>query len=343
MARKPQRALRVLLLLAASTPAVAQYVSSGSPPESNAASAASAENLQIVPNKGQSAQQQATDRYQCHTWATGQTGFDPSEPPTGMSPGETARRASDYRRAMTACLEGRGYTVRFIEAPAAPPGNAAAAAAGAPSPTEPSYLGSGYSSVATLTYRPLSVQLDAGYTAAAGSTSDSLNGGPNAGLGLTWFPTSELPIGLRVDGSYSWFGEKRQALASGPGFTSGHEEIYGGDADLQLDLAHRSSLAKLYLLGGVGWYQQRFDLRQVSFESAGGCSGFVFFCGPRYFPVVSGFEHTTSPWDLSWNAGGGWEIAAGPRASFFIEARYLRISANGRRLQFVPVRLGVRF
>ncbi len=324
MARKPQRALGVLLVLAASAPAVAQ-------------------NLQIVPNKGQSPQQQATDRYQCHTWATGQTSFDPSEPPAGLSSNETARRASDYRRAMTACLEGRGYTVRLAETPAAPPVNAAAAAAGAPSPVEPAYLGPGYSSSTALTYRPLTVQLDAGYTAVAGSTSDSLRGGPNAGVGLTWFPTSELPIGLRVDGSDSWFGEKRQPLASGPGFTSGHEELYGGDADLQLDLPRQPALAKLYVIGGAGWYQDRLHLREVSFESAGGCSGFGFFCGPRYFPVVSGFERTTSPWDLSWNAGGGVEIAAGPRASLFIEARYLRISANGRRLQFVPVRFGVRF
>ncbi len=32
----------------------------------------------IYPNKGQSAQQQSQDRYECHVWATQQSGFDPS-------------------------------------------------------------------------------------------------------------------------------------------------------------------------------------------------------------------------------------------------------------------------
>jgi hypothetical protein len=32
----------------------------------------------IYPNKGQNAQQQSQDRYQCHVWAANQSGFDPS-------------------------------------------------------------------------------------------------------------------------------------------------------------------------------------------------------------------------------------------------------------------------
>jgi YMGG-like Gly-zipper len=34
----------------------------------------------IYPSKGQSAQQQDRDRYECHTWAVQQTGFDPTKP-----------------------------------------------------------------------------------------------------------------------------------------------------------------------------------------------------------------------------------------------------------------------
>jgi len=34
--------------------------------------------LYIYPNKGQSAEQQARDRYDCHTWAVQQTGVDPT-------------------------------------------------------------------------------------------------------------------------------------------------------------------------------------------------------------------------------------------------------------------------
>jgi hypothetical protein len=36
----------------------------------------------IYPKKGQSAEQQSKDRFECHSWAVQQTGFDPSAPTT---------------------------------------------------------------------------------------------------------------------------------------------------------------------------------------------------------------------------------------------------------------------
>jgi hypothetical protein len=66
----------------------------------------------MYPRGGQSAEQQARDRYECHRWAADQTGFDPTRPAGGV-PGEEARaRRGDYQRAMAACLEGRGYSVK---------------------------------------------------------------------------------------------------------------------------------------------------------------------------------------------------------------------------------------
>ncbi len=35
----------------------------------------------LYPKKGQSAEQQSTDKYECHQWAVEQTGFDPMNPP----------------------------------------------------------------------------------------------------------------------------------------------------------------------------------------------------------------------------------------------------------------------
>jgi len=60
----------------------------------------------VYPNQGQSDEQRDRDRYECYVWASGQTGYDPGagEPVNG--------KASDYRRAISACLEGRGYTVK---------------------------------------------------------------------------------------------------------------------------------------------------------------------------------------------------------------------------------------
>jgi YMGG-like Gly-zipper len=131
--------------------------------------------LYIYPNKGQSAEQQSRDRYECHTWAVQQTGVDPTRvqasaptppPPAGGVFRGAARGAAvgavggaiagdagkgaaigaasggliggmkqrqqvrgqqqaqanqaaqqqsaiaAYNRALSACLSGRGYTVR---------------------------------------------------------------------------------------------------------------------------------------------------------------------------------------------------------------------------------------
>jgi hypothetical protein len=48
----------------------------------------------IYPAKGQSAKQQDQDRYECHTWARGQSGFDPTQPATVAAPTQTAPTAT---------------------------------------------------------------------------------------------------------------------------------------------------------------------------------------------------------------------------------------------------------
>ncbi len=73
--------------------------------EESSASADAGE-LYAYPDKGQSEAQAKRDRYECHLWASDQSGYDPTYPDQ-----QTAKR-DDYRRAMTACLVGRGYTVR---------------------------------------------------------------------------------------------------------------------------------------------------------------------------------------------------------------------------------------
>jgi hypothetical protein len=60
----------------------------------------------VYPRNGQNDQQTSTDRYQCHSWAVNQTGFDPTRS------GQQAGNPADYRRAIIACLDARGYTAR---------------------------------------------------------------------------------------------------------------------------------------------------------------------------------------------------------------------------------------
>jgi hypothetical protein len=68
------------------------------------------QDLIIYPKNGQSKEQQAADQFECHTWAKGQTGFDPTQP-GGGTPGSSAMNRSNYDRAMSACLQARGYQV----------------------------------------------------------------------------------------------------------------------------------------------------------------------------------------------------------------------------------------
>ena len=62
--------------------------------------------LFVYPNQGQDQEQTRRDRYDCHLWAADQSGYDPTYADQAVG------LRGDYRRAMTACLEGRGYTVR---------------------------------------------------------------------------------------------------------------------------------------------------------------------------------------------------------------------------------------
>jgi hypothetical protein len=68
--------------------------------------------LFIYPKNGQSAEQQQTDRYECHHWAVSQSGFDPTAGGGGVATQEAVEKRNAYFRAHVVCLEGRGYTVR---------------------------------------------------------------------------------------------------------------------------------------------------------------------------------------------------------------------------------------
>jgi hypothetical protein len=70
------------------------------------------DNFFVYPKNGQTDEQQSADRYECHSWAKNQTGFDPTEPGGGVAAGDNAAKRADYQRAMTACLEARGYSVK---------------------------------------------------------------------------------------------------------------------------------------------------------------------------------------------------------------------------------------
>jgi len=63
--------------------------------------------LMAYPRNGQSQAQMFGDRAECARWAAGQSGYEPTQ----AASTDPARQEA-YRRAESACLEGRGYTVR---------------------------------------------------------------------------------------------------------------------------------------------------------------------------------------------------------------------------------------
>jgi opacity protein-like surface antigen len=332
MLRESSRVLWAVLLTGASIPATAQVATTPPvEPQSAPAAPAGTEGISISPKNGQNEQQQWNDRYECHRWAVNQSGFDPSRRTTA-APSDTAAGREQYQRALTACLEGRGYEVHqgATQSSAPPPTSQPVPARRiVPVVTEPRY-------------RPLSVSVGGGYTVTSGTTGRFLDNGGNVGVGLTWFPSPAVPIGLRVDGSYNWFDTRHTLYDPGSDtYTLGHEYVYGGDVGLQFDLAHQSPRAKLYVFGGAGWYREQIRLRQLSLQSGIVCD--IFFCGHGYFPVVTGYERSTSPWRSSWTAGLGWQIANDDGAAFFIEARYMRIAPRDSQTAFVPIRVGLRF
>ena len=72
------------------------------------------DDLFIYPQNGQSSEQQASDKYECHQWAVGQTGFDPTQAGGGLPPSVAATHATTIsarcapvsRAAATACADG---------------------------------------------------------------------------------------------------------------------------------------------------------------------------------------------------------------------------------------------
>jgi hypothetical protein len=64
----------------------------------------------IYPRLGQDEKKQAEDDYQCHVWAVTQTGYDPTS--GGPEIPQSPNLLDDYLRAKSACLDGRGYTMK---------------------------------------------------------------------------------------------------------------------------------------------------------------------------------------------------------------------------------------
>ena len=194
-------------------------------------------------------------------------------------------------------------------------------------------------------YHPFRFHIDGGGTIAQRANDKLLDNGWNVGLGLSWFPTKHLPLGIRVDGTYMEF-DARQALLdqaaanSGTRVDNGTRKMWGGDVDLELDLP-LSPYVRMYLLAGGGWYKTQDTFRQVNFYPGYICDWWG--CGPGYYGIRSIVARNTTDWSFAKNAGLGFEFAMAPRTSFYVEARYMRLNPNDAHSDYLPIRVGYRF
>ncbi len=92
------------------SPSYQGYVASDPPPAAgsapvngNAGGVADAGQVFMYPKNGQSPDLQSADKQECQQWASAQMGQDHQG---------AASSVSDYRRAMIACVEGRGYSAK---------------------------------------------------------------------------------------------------------------------------------------------------------------------------------------------------------------------------------------
>jgi hypothetical protein len=82
-------------------------------PSTSSAVPSTPDKLFVYPRQGQSEEQKSKDLYECHSWAVGQTGYDPTQPSaSNMTEAQRNQMRADYQRAQGACLDGRGYTTK---------------------------------------------------------------------------------------------------------------------------------------------------------------------------------------------------------------------------------------
>jgi hypothetical protein len=153
---------------------------------------------------------------------------------------------------------------------------------------------------------PVSLGIAGGRALPMGSTADVAESGYNGTLAIG-VSAPLLPVGLRLDGMYNQLEGTNDALASGGDF---------GVAAVSANLTYTLlplAVARLYLIGGAGYYRTSFD---------------------------DGGDAQT---DVGFNGGAGIRFGLG-RTQLFAEARYHRVntSDNGR-LSFVPVTVGLMF
>lgn len=148
-----------------------------------------------------------------------------------------------------------------------------------------------------------SFSIAAGAAVPVGSTSDAVNVGYNATVGIGMKPPL-APIGLRIEGALNQMDGKVAA--------AGSSRILAGIANITLSGA---AMPMGYLIGGVGMYN---------------------------FSVSGATINPPSETKVGFNVGAGLNFPL-TGFSTFLEARFHYISQSGSSVKFIPITFGLKF
>ncbi len=198
------------------------------------------------------------------------------------------------------------------------------------------------------------VDAGAGFTAPGPGVRSSFGSGWNAGMGFS-FDLGDA-VAVRLDFLHVRLGDRSaQVEGTAPGHPatiSASHFMESGTAAIRIATPARGRRARAYAVAGGGIYYRKVTLTSQDAGSGGVCNPWWLVCIPGPGPTdrVLGRRNSVDP---GINVGGGVEIAAGDRASFFIEARYHYIfgpmftdsqgAARKASGHYLPVTVGFRF
>ncbi len=187
-----------------------------------------------------------------------------------------------------------------------------------------------------------------GYSETLGTTADYLQGGPMIGFGVTLTPSRGDPLDLRLDLAYSTHNATTNLISAGQQTTntqidSGYGQFWSANGNAVYNIPIMYGV-RFYGIAGVGVYHSRVELTQtVPFYSGYYyCDPFSGFCDGGY-GYGSNVVASNGVTKFGWNAGIGVEFALPYGRSWFIEARYHRISTSTAPIEYVPFTVGYRF
>ncbi len=182
-----------------------------------------------------------------------------------------------------------------------------------------------------------------GYSEPIGVTGDYLQGGYLVGGGFTVAPSPNGPLDFRFDVTYSDHNASNNLLLAGQQATNlpvdnGSGSFWAGTANVEYRVPIVYDF-KIYGIAGVGVYHEHVELTQALPYGYYYCDPFYGYCDAGGAGAVVASNGITK---FGWNAGLGFEFPLSYGRSWFLEARYHRISTQ-KPIEFVPIEIGYRF